>query len=125
MSVALSSPRVRTKGLVLVRHPVPIVVGRGSIVPVATLAALFVLYSAGAAVPLLVGAAALGGVGGAVSLIVHELGHVRAARRLSGVKPVSVSLIWLGAGTKFEGAYRSGRDQARVALAGPAASLAF
>jgi Zn-dependent protease len=29
----------------------------------------------------------------------------------------------MGAGTKFEGAYRSGRDQARVALAGPGASL--
>src|SRR5262249_26027493 len=56
---------------------------------------------------------------------VHELGHVGAARRLSGVKPVRVSLLWFGAGTRFEGAYRSGRDQARVAIAGPAASLAF
>src|SRR5262249_43991577 len=34
-------------------------------------------------------------------------------------------LLWFGAGTSFEGAYRSGRDQARVAIAGPAASLAF
>jgi Zn-dependent protease len=38
---------------------------------------------------------------------------------------VRISLLWVGAGTKFEGAYRSGRDQARVALAGPAASCAF
>ena len=44
---------------------------------------------------------------------------------MKGIKAVRVSLIWVGAGTKFEGAYRSGRDQARVAIAGPAASFAF
>jgi Zn-dependent protease len=89
------------------------------------LAALFVLYSSGANTLLLFGAAGLGGLGGAVSLVVHELGHVRAARRIKGIKAVGVSLVWLGAGTRFEGAYRSGRDQARVAIAGPAASFAF
>ena len=103
----------------------PIVVGKGSLVPLAMLAGLFALYSSGASMLLLLGAAALGGVGGGVSLIVHELGHVRAARRVRGIKPVRISLLWVGAGTKFEGAYRSGRDQARVALAGPAASCAF
>jgi Zn-dependent protease len=125
MSVVVQAGRVRGHSVVLARHPVPIVISRGSLVPVVMLGALFALYSSGAGPLLLLGAAALGGLGGAVSLIVHELGHVRAARRLKGVKPVRVSLIWLGAGTQFEGAYRSGRDQARVAIAGPAASLAF
>ena len=119
--------RVRLRGgdVVVARHPVPIVVSKGSLVPVIGLAAVFALYSAGAAPLLLLGAAVLGGLGGAASLIVHELGHVRAARSLNGVRPVRVSLLWLGAGTKFEGAYRNGRDQARVAVAGPLASLAF
>src|SRR6185437_6758447 len=87
------------------------------------LGALFALYSSGANAWLVALAAFAGGAGGAASLVVHELGHVRAARRLEGVKPLSVSVIWLGAGTKFEGAYRSGKDQARVAVAGPAASF--
>jgi Zn-dependent protease len=89
------------------------------------LAAAFALVDSGAPMLLALAAAALGGLGGAASLIVHELGHVRAARRLTGVEPVRISLQWFGAGTRFEGAYRSGRDQARVAIAGPAASLAF
>ena len=112
----------RPRRVTLARHPVPIVVGKGSLVPVAMLACLFALYSSGASALVLVGAAALGGLGGGASLIVHELGHVRAARRIKGIRPVRISLIWVGAGTKFEGAYRSGRDQARVALGGPAAS---
>jgi Zn-dependent protease len=115
----------RERGVVLARYPVPIVAGKGSLVPVTLLAGLFALYSAGARPVWLLGAAALGAVGGALSLIVHELGHVRAARRLKGVNVVRVSLLWLGAGTQFEGAYRSGRDQARVAIAGPAASFGF
>jgi Zn-dependent protease len=48
---------------------------------------------------------------------------VRAARRIRGLEPTDVSLIWLGAATRMEGAYSSGRDQIRVAIAGPAASL--
>jgi len=123
MSAYVPSSPVRGEGLVLLRHPVPIVASKGALVPMAMLAAVFAVYSSGAATLLVLGAAALGAVGGAGSLIVHELGHVRAARRLKGVTPVRVSLLWLGAGTKFEGAYRSGRDQARVALAGPAASF--
>jgi Zn-dependent protease len=104
---------------------VPIVFTRGGLVPVAFLAAAFGVYSVGARPLLVAGAAALGGLGGALSLIVHELGHVRAARRLPGVRPARVSLIWLGAVTHFEGAYRSGREQVRVALGGPVASFVF
>jgi Zn-dependent protease len=33
--------------------------------------------------------------------------------------------MWLGAGTKLEGAYQRGRDQVRVALAGPLTSVAI
>jgi len=107
------------------RGPVPIVLTRGGLVPVALLAGAFALYSTGARPLLIVGAALLGGFGGAFSLIVHELGHVRAARRLPGVRPARVSLIWMGAVTQFEGAYRNGREQARVALGGPLASFTF
>jgi Zn-dependent protease len=125
MSALVPTVRPRARAVVVARRPVPIVLGKGSLVPVVLLAALFAVYSSGAQTGLLLGAAVLGGVGGAVSLIVHELGHVRAAQRLKGVRPVRISLVWMGAGTHFEGAYRSGRDQARVAIAGPAASLAF
>jgi Zn-dependent protease len=125
MSALVPTVRPRARAVVLARQPVPIVLGKGSVVPVVMLAALFALYSSGARGSLVLGAALLGGIGGAVSLIVHELGHVRAAQRLDGVRPVRISLIWMGAGTHFEGAYRSGRDQARVAIGGPAASLAF
>ena len=70
-------------------------------------------------------AALLGAVGGTGSLLVHELGHVRAARRVDGIHSAAISLIWLGAATRFEGGYASGREQARVALGGPKASLTF
>jgi Zn-dependent protease len=68
-------------------------------------------------------AAIFGALGGAASLIVHELGHVRAARRTDGVIALKVTLITAGAATYLDGAYRSGRDQIRVAVGGPAASL--
>ena len=123
MSAYIPTSPVQSGGLVLARRPVLIVASKGSLVPMAMLAALFALYSSGASALLVLGAAVLGGIGGLGSLIVHELGHVRAARRLKGVRAVRVSLLWLGAGTKFEGAYSNGRDQARVALAGPAASF--
>ena len=125
MSALVPTVRPRARPLVLARQPVPIMVGKGSLVPMLMLAALFAVYSSGTRPGILLGAAILGGIGGAVSLIVHELGHVRAAQRLEGVKAVRISLIWMGAGTHFEGAYRNGSDQARVAIAGPAASLAF
>lgn len=120
MSVAtVSGHRV----IVLSRRPVPIVLTRGGVLPIVLLAAGFALYSAGARPLLVVSGALVGGLGGAVSLIVHELGHVRAARRLEGVRPQGVSLMWMGAATEFHGAYRTGRQQVRVALGGPVASL--
>jgi len=125
MAALAPRPLAPAHSLVLARRPVPIVVTPGALAPIAMLAIGFAVYSARAGTLLVLGALALGGLGGAVSLIVHELGHVRAARRLAGVRPVRVSLLWVGAGTQFEGAYRSGRDQAKVALAGPAASLAL
>jgi Zn-dependent protease len=119
-------PQVSLDGsMMLVRRPVPIVVTPGGLVPLAVFALLFVAFSGGSEASVLVGAALLGGIGGVVSLIVHELGHVSIARRLSGVRPTKVSLICLGAATQLEGSYRSGREQARMALGGPEASLAF
>jgi Zn-dependent protease len=97
--------------------------GRGGLAPVLVFAALFAAIGANAGLPI-VGAAAFGAVTGTASLIAHELGHVRAARRLEGPRPVAISLIWLGAATRLEGAYATGGDQARVAAAGPRASFA-
>jgi Zn-dependent protease len=70
-------------------------------------------------------AAVVGAIGGTLSLVFHEFGHARAASRLHGIRPVAVSLVWLGAATKLEGAYQRGRDQVRVALAGPLISFAI
>jgi Zn-dependent protease len=125
MSVVVPTVRARGRKVVLTRHPVPVVFGKGSLIPAVLLGGLFILYTSHVTLLVLVGAGVFGGVGGAASLVLHELGHVRGARGLAGVRPVNVSLLWLGAGTKFEGAYRSGLDQARVAAAGPVASLAF
>lgn len=106
------------------RPSVPVTIGRGGLVPGLVLAGLFALIAARGNLP--VGSAAvLGGFGGTASLLVHEYGHVGAARRLAGIRASAVSLIWLGAATRFEGDYASGRDQAKVALGGPAMSVAF
>jgi Zn-dependent protease len=110
--------------LVLLRRPVPVTIGRGGFVPILVLAALFAEVGARAGLPIWT-AAVVGAVGGTASLITHELGHVRAALRLAGPRPVGVSLIWLGAATRLEGAYTSGGDQTRVAAAGPRASFAI
>lgn len=96
---------------------------RGGLVPVGVFAAIFAVISRGGGTTAVLTGAAVGAIGGAASLVVHELGHVRAARKASGVRAVRVSLIWGGAATYFEGGYRSGRDQMRVAIGGPAASL--
>jgi Zn-dependent protease len=48
---------------------------------------------------------------------------VQAARKLAGIKTASVSLIWFGAATRFEGSYLTGREQTQVAIAGPRASF--
>ena len=84
---------------------------------------LFVAVSRNGSPATVVTAAVCGALGGAISLVVHELGHVGAARRTEGVVPLKVVLIALGAATHLEGSYRTGRDQIRVAVAGPAASL--
>ena len=109
----------------LVRWPVPIVLSRGAFVPLGVFALMFVAFSGGSKPSVLVGAALLGGVGGIVSLIVHELGHVSVAKRLAGVRPEKVSVMCLGAAAHLEGSYRNGREQARMALGGPAASFAL
>jgi Zn-dependent protease len=102
--------------------PVPVTIGAGGLLPVLAFAGLFVEIAARTGVSLPT-AAAVGAVGGTASLVAHELGHAFAARRLRGVRPLGVTLIWLGAATKFEGAYERGQDQTKVALAGPAASF--
>jgi Zn-dependent protease len=99
-------------------------ISRGGIVPVALLAVLSAAFASSAGVSV-AAAALVGGIGGTASLLVHELGHVRAARRLAGIESAEVSLIWLGALTRFGGRYGNGREQARVAIAGPQASFAF
>jgi Zn-dependent protease len=118
-----SMGRLVNPGVVLIQRPVPLAVGRGGLCPPLILAALFALVGLDVGVPVL-SAAVLGAVGGTASLVAHELGHVRAARRLSGIRPTRVTLVWLGAATRFEGAYATGREQLRVALAGPLASVA-
>jgi len=109
----------------LVRWPVPIVLSRGALVPLGVFALIFVAFSGGSKPAVLGAAALLGGVGGIVSLIVHELGHVSVARRLPGVTPKKVSVMCFGAAAHLDGSYRNGREQARIALGGPEASFAF
>jgi Zn-dependent protease len=114
--------RLRNPGLVLFQHPIPVTIGQGGLAPVLALGALFAWIAAQGGLPIAT-AAVVGAIGGTASLIAHELGHVRAARKLTGLRPIGVSLIWLGAATRLEGAYASGRDQARVAIAGPRVSF--
>lgn len=104
------------------RLPVPVTIGRGCFLPPLVLGALFAGFGfeVGLSAAL---AAVVGATAGTASLLVHELAHVRASRAVSGVRAVGISLFWLGAGASFEGAYRTGRDQARVAAAGPLASF--
>jgi Zn-dependent protease len=116
--------RLRDPQIVLFRYPIPVTIGRGGLMPILAFGLLFAAFGARVGLPI-AAAAVVGAVGGTASLIIHELGHVRAARKLTGLKPISLSLIWLGAATRLEGAYASGRDQARVAIAGPATSFAL
>ena len=109
----------------LVRWPIPIVLSRGAFVPVGVFALIFVAFSGTSKPSLLAAAALLGGVGGVVSLVVHELGHITIARRIAGVRPKKILVTSLGAAAHLEGSYRNGREQARMALGGPEASFAF
>jgi Zn-dependent protease len=108
--------------LVLLRGRFPVTIGRGGLVPVAGLSLLFAAVAFSVHAPV-AGAALVGALGGTASLVVHELGHLRAARKLDGVRPLGVSLIWLGAAARLEGSYGKGSSQARVAVAGPATSI--
>jgi Zn-dependent protease len=114
----------RNRRLLLVPGPVPVTVGPGGVAPGLALAGLFIEVSVRLGLPV-APAAVVGLVGGTASLVVHELGHAFAARTVTGVRPVGVSLIWLGAATRLEGAYLRGLDQAKVAVAGPAMSFAL
>lgn len=98
-------------------------IGRGGLSPIVVLGALFAWMGMRSGFQLGT-SAVVGAVGGTSSLLAHELGHVRAARRTPGVHPVGVSLEWGGAATRLEGAYASGHDRMKVALAGPGASFA-
>src|SRR5262249_32113061 len=108
----------------LAAEVVPVSIARGALLPSVLLMMLFVLVGAPAGLPIGF-CALLGGIGGPLSLLVHEFGHVSAARRVKGVRAQKVSLIWAGAATRLEGAYSTGRDQARVAIGGPEASFAL
>jgi Zn-dependent protease len=99
-------------------------IGPGGVVPILFFAGFFAAFANYTELPVLV-SAALGAIGGTVSLFIHEFGHVRAARKLEGIRSADVSLIWAGAATRFEGKYASGREQMQVAIAGPRASFAF
>ncbi|MBI5501518.1 MAG: hypothetical protein HY907_14830 [Deltaproteobacteria bacterium] len=64
-------------------------------------------------------------VGITISIVVHELGHVLAMRR-AGLKVRGVYFIpLLGAATVPEDLWRTRREQAAIALAGPLTGLAF
>jgi Zn-dependent protease len=122
-TASLQVPQKRS--FVVAQWPVPIVVSRGALVPFGVFALLFAAFSRDSRPSVVVAAALLGGVGGVVSLIVHELGHISISRRLSGVRPEKVAVMSLGAAAHFQGAYRDGREQARMALGGAEASFAF
>jgi Zn-dependent protease len=109
----------------LAQRSVPIVVSRGALVPVGIFALIFVRFSGLSGAGSLAAVALIGGIGGVVSLVVHELGHVSVARKLAGVRPEKVAVMSLGAAAHFQGVYRNGREQVRMALAGPEASFAF
>jgi Zn-dependent protease len=121
---AADAPTMR-RPIVLLPTPVPVSFTWGGLLPMVLLGAGFASMSHTHSAAMVMAAAVIGGIGGAVSLVVHELGHVVAARRVAGVRAARISLIWMGGATYFNGAYRSGRDQIRVALGGPAASFLF
>jgi Zn-dependent protease len=116
--------RVVLRSVDIIRPTVPLLISRSALAPIVAFAALFTILAVEVGLPL-VTSAIFGGLGGAVSLLFHELGHVRAASSVKSVRPVAVSFIWAGAATTLEGRYRTGRDQARVAIGGPQASFTF
>jgi Zn-dependent protease len=99
-----------------------VTIGRAGLGPVLVLALVFAGCASRVGAPIGM-AALLGGIGGTLSLIVHELGHAFAARRMPGIRCADVTLVWMGAATRFQGKYESGREQAKVAIAGPLMSF--
>src|SRR6266566_4662404 len=83
-------------GIVLLRRPIPVTIAEGGLTPILVLGTLFAWIGAQGGLPIAT-ATVIGAIGGTASLIAHELGHVRAARKLTGLRPTGVSLIWLGA----------------------------
>ncbi len=67
---------------------------------------------------------AISGVAFAVSILLHEFGHALVARR-EGMTIHSITLWLFGGVARFEGFFPSGAAEVRVALAGPAVSLAL
>ncbi len=123
------APRVVADGMVMLRPPsfrptVPVLIGKAGLVPIVALAAMFTIFGVQVGLPVAL-SAIFGGVGGTVSLLFHEFGHVRAAGKLTSVRPMSVSLVWGGAATTLDGRYMRGVEQTRVAIGGPAASFTF
>ena len=59
-----------------------------------------------------------------VSILLHEIGHAIAARR-QGMGIENVTLWFLGGLTRFPGGFPTARAELRVALAGPAVTLAL
>src|SRR6266516_7930233 len=63
--------------------------------------------------------------GGVVTLMSTNWVTSASPRRFSWVRPEKVAVMSLGAAAHFDGSYRNGREQARMALGGPEASFAF
>jgi Zn-dependent protease len=103
---------------------IPVLFSWSALAPVFALSTIFTMFGVEMGLPLVV-STIFGGLGCAASLLFHELGHVRAASTVPSLRPTCVSFIWAGAATTFEGRYRTGREQMRVAIAGPCASFTF
>ena len=58
------------------------------------------------------------------SLLLHELGHAVVARR-EGMEIAGITLWLFGGVARFQGMFPSGGAELRIALAGPAVSLAL
>jgi len=121
--VADGEPMTRPRDY-CIRPTIPVLIGRGGLIPIVGLAAMFTIFGAQVGLPLVL-SAIFGAFGGTLSLLFHELGHVRAAGSVPNVRPKAVSFLWAGAATTLDGRYRTGLDQARVAMGGPAASFTF
>jgi Zn-dependent protease len=108
------------------KHAASVSLTPGSVAPLIAIATIFAASSDRAGyhgVAFLVFTGGVGAVGAFLSLLAHEFGHVRAARRASGVTVLKIEIMALGAATHLAGSYRSANDQIRVAAAGPLASL--